>query len=132
VSFDGTPVEIAPDGTAKLVVFLAHWCPHCQAEVPRLVDWMAGGGVPEGVEVVAVATATSPSRDNYPPSAWLEREGWPSPVLVDSATYDAATAYGLPSFPYFVALDADGNVTARASGELTTAQLDALVRTATG
>ena len=30
--------SIAPDGRAKILVFLAHWCSHCQAEVPRIVS----------------------------------------------------------------------------------------------
>ena len=32
--WEGNPVTIEPDGTPKILVFLAHWCPHCQAEVP--------------------------------------------------------------------------------------------------
>ena len=35
-------------------------------------------------------------------------------MLVDDASNQAAGYYGLPSYPYFVALDADGNVVARA------------------
>ena len=37
-SFDGTAVVVEP-GSPTLLVFLAHWCPHCQAEVPDLVEW---------------------------------------------------------------------------------------------
>ena len=34
--FDGDDITIgADDGTAKVILFVAHWCPHCQAEVPR-------------------------------------------------------------------------------------------------
>ena len=35
VGFDGAPLTIAPTGKPMLVVFLAHWCPHCNAEIPR-------------------------------------------------------------------------------------------------
>ncbi|MDQ3782544.1 MAG: redoxin domain-containing protein, partial [Actinomycetota bacterium] len=35
--FDGNTVSIDPtDGSPKAIMFLAHWCPHCQAEVPRV------------------------------------------------------------------------------------------------
>lgn len=33
-TFDGTVVVIVRDGQPKLIAFLAHWCPHCQREVP--------------------------------------------------------------------------------------------------
>ena len=31
-SFDGSPVVVKP-GRPTLLIFLAHWCPHCQHEV---------------------------------------------------------------------------------------------------
>ena len=67
--------SIPNDGTPKLVVFLAHHCPHCQAEVPRIVDWASQGLVPAGVDVYGVATGTASNRENYPPSAWLRARG---------------------------------------------------------
>ena len=33
----GEMIEIQPDdGTIRLIGFFAHWCPHCQREVPRV------------------------------------------------------------------------------------------------
>ena len=129
--FDGEPVAIARDGRPKLVAFLAHWCPHCQAEVPVVVDWL-DGDPPAGVDLVGVSTSVDEARPNYPPSAWLAREGWAFPTIADSEGSEAAQAYGLTGFPYFVAVDGDGNVAARASGEQTVAQLEALVEAARG
>ena len=81
-NFAGTEVTIDPaDGKAKAIVFLAHWCPNCQAEVPRVQAWIDGGGGVEGVDMYAVATSMNSSRGNYPASAWLDREGWTAPVL---------------------------------------------------
>jgi cytochrome c biogenesis protein CcmG/thiol:disulfide interchange protein DsbE len=130
-SFDGTGVTVGP-GRPTLVLFLAHWCPHCQREVPLLVDHFADEGLPEGVDLVAVATGTSADRPNYPPSQWLEDEGWTSPVLLDSAESEAAAAYGLSAYPYLVALDDDGRVVARVSGEFSGADFDRLVALAGG
>jgi cytochrome c biogenesis protein CcmG, thiol:disulfide interchange protein DsbE len=120
--FDGTPLTIDPaDGKAKMVVFVAHWCPHCQREVPRIVQWNASGKTPAGLEVYGVATGTDPAAPNYPPSSWLQRENWPFPTMADGPgprpNYDAATAYGLSSYPYIVIVGADGTVKARHSGE---------------
>ncbi len=125
-SFDGRAVTIGP-GRPTLVIFLAHWCPHCQREVPVLVDWFEAGAVPEALSVVGVATATDRSAPNYPPSAWLEVEGFPWPVLADSSDQVAAAAMGLSGYPYFVLLDAEGTVVVRASGEIETPVLDAAI-----
>jgi len=122
VSFDGKPVEITPNGKPQAIVFVAHWCPHCQAEVPRLVSLEKTGAF-TGVDVSAVATGTNSGYPNYPPSSWLAREKWPFPVMVDSATSTAAKAYGLTSYPYFVLVDANGKVVGRASGEVASADV---------
>ena len=105
-----------------LIAFVAHWCPHCQAEVPRIVDLADDQGEIDGVQVAAVATSSTPDRPNFPPGDWLASEDWPGPVLVDSEPEadqlpTAAAAYGEAGFPFLVAVDAEGKVVARASGE---------------
>ena len=125
--FDGTPLRIGADGRPKVVVFLAHWCPHCQREVPVLSGWLADNGAPADVDLYGVSTGTSAERPNYPPSAWLEREDFTVPVLVDDASGTAAQAYGLSAYPFFVALDGDNRVLARTTGELTVEQWEDLV-----
>ncbi|HKA82654.1 MAG TPA: TlpA disulfide reductase family protein [Acidimicrobiales bacterium] len=119
----GAPMTISGDGRPTMIMFVAHWCPHCQREVPVVQRWVDDGRLPEGVDLVSVSTAIDPSRPNYPPDAWLADEGWTAPVLVDAAN-SAAAAVGLSAYPFFVAIDGDGRVVLRASGELTTDQLD--------
>lgn len=126
-SFDGRPVTIGGDDRAHILVFLAHWCPHCQAEVPVVQDWIDQGGLPDSVDLVSISTATDPAAPNYPPDEWLAREGWTSPVMVDP-TGSVATAFGLAAFPYFVFVDADGTVAGRITGELPVEDLDAIAR----
>lgn len=123
-SISGDEITIEPgDGTPKAIVFLAHWCPHCQREVPVVTQWVEDGNVPEGVEVVSVATGIDRNRPNFPPHGWLERENWPVPTLVDGN--DAAgRAYGLTTYPYWVLVDGDGTVVQRFSGETTPEQLN--------
>ena len=130
VSFDGTPVSIKADGRPKLILFLAHWCPHCQREVPVVQTWINGDGLPAGVDLISVSTAIDPTAPNYPPDAWLAREHWTPPVIVDGSG-QVATAYGLTAFPYWVAVGADGNVVMRLTGELSPAQLDTLAGSVT-
>jgi thiol-disulfide isomerase/thioredoxin len=129
--FDGNDLTIAgDDGQAKVIVFVAHWCPHCQKEVPLLKEHLDGQPMPDDVELLTVSTSVQPGAENYPPQEWLDEEGWAAPVLADDETGTVARAFGLSSFPYFVAVDADGTVVERASGELTTDQFDALVEAA--
>lgn len=126
-TFDGAPLTIAPTGRPMIILGVAHWCPHCQAEVPRLQEWLDANGMPSDVELVTVATATDATRPNYPPGAWLRTEGWSVPTLADDRDANAAAAYGIAGFPAFVVVGADGKVLARASGELTVAQWEQLL-----
>jgi thiol-disulfide isomerase/thioredoxin len=112
-------------GSPYALVFLAHWCPHCQAEVPRLVD-LAKGGKIAGVDVIGIPTGTTDEAPNYPPSEWLAGEDWPFPVVLDTANRKAAAAYGLTGYPYFVFVDAQGKVVGRTSGEVAPDDLAAI------
>jgi cytochrome c biogenesis protein CcmG, thiol:disulfide interchange protein DsbE len=123
---DGAPISIGATGEPQLLVFLAHWCPHCQAEVPVLVDLLEAGEL-DDVRTVGILTSTSPDRPNHPPVAWLEREGWTGEILLDDEASSAAQHYGLSSFPYLVVVDAEGQVVARAAGELPAEDVLALV-----
>jgi cytochrome c biogenesis protein CcmG/thiol:disulfide interchange protein DsbE len=130
-SFDGSPISIgAPSEKSTVVVFLAHWCPHCQAEVPRIVSWSAAKPLPEGVSVVSVSTGVKRGASNYPPSAWLQRERWPFPVLADDSSSSAGEAFGVAGYPTFILLSREGKVLYRTSGELTMEQWDALLKLA--
>jgi thiol-disulfide isomerase/thioredoxin len=122
---DGAPVTIPTTGRPTMVMFVAHWCPHCQAEVPVVQQWVDSGGLPDGVDLVTVSTAMDPRRPNFPPGEWLESEGWTAPVLVDGDN-QAADAAGLTAFPFFVAVDSAGKVVERTSGELTPGQLSTI------
>jgi cytochrome c biogenesis protein CcmG/thiol:disulfide interchange protein DsbE len=125
--FDGTKLTIPAAGTPKVVVFVAHWCPHCQKEVPELSKHWAEVGLPSGVDLYAVATSTSESKPNFPPGKWLREENWPVKTIADDTKGSAANAYGVTGFPYFVAVDAQGNVALTMSGEITLAQFQQLV-----
>jgi thiol-disulfide isomerase/thioredoxin len=127
--FTGTEITTDGAGTPTLLVFLAHWCPHCQREVPLLVEWEKDGKTPTGIDVIAVATGTDPANPNFPPSEWLAREEFPAlwPVIADSADKKAANAFGLSGYPYFVLVDAQGKVFKRLSGEIPMDQLTEII-----
>jgi thiol-disulfide isomerase/thioredoxin len=123
-SFDGTPITVggATDGPT-MVVYLAHWCPHCNREVPELIKLNDSGGIPEELSVVGVSTAADSTAPNYPPSTWLADKGWPWKAMADDEASTAFVVSGGSGFPYLVILDADGKVVARDSGEKTAEDL---------
>jgi thiol-disulfide isomerase/thioredoxin len=125
--FDGTPVAITRDGRAKVIIFFAHWCSVCQQEVPLIVDWLPGAVIPDNVDLLMVSTGVDRARPNYPPSEWLEKEGWTLPVLMDGESHSVGAAFGLSAYPYFVFVNADGNVAGRLTGGLPAETLSALV-----
>ncbi len=128
--FDGSAIVISPDGKPQVILAVAHWCPHCQAEVPRIQQWLDDNGMPSDVEIVAVATSNDATRVNYPAGDWLRSEEWSVPTLVDDEANSAAQALGVTGFPGFIVVGADGKVVQRASGEITTEQWEALVEAA--
>jgi thiol-disulfide isomerase/thioredoxin len=125
--WNGNPVSIEPDGTAKIVIFLAHWCPHCQAEVPVVQDWIDAGNLPADVQLISVATSTNRLQPNWPPQDWLEEEGWTPPVIMDDEIGSVAVNYGMSGTPFYVVLDGDNTNLGRISGEIGIQGLEALV-----
>lgn len=126
--FDGRPITIGgPTDGPTMYVFLAHWCPHCNDEIPELIELENRDGLPEGVNVVAISTGVDPSAPNYPPSDWLTNRSWPSqwPVLADSAESTGFVVSGGGGFPYLLIADADGTVVDRASGTKSAEELAA-------
>jgi thiol-disulfide isomerase/thioredoxin len=125
--FDGTALTIPATGKPKVVMFVAHWCPHCQAEVPLISSYLDAHGLPTDVDLYAVATSTTDTRDNFPPAPWLHDAGWPVPTIADDANDTAANAYGVGGFPFFVVADAQGKVLDRQSGEMPIERFEALI-----
>lgn len=117
-TLSGDAITIGPDGEPKVIYFLAHWCAHCQAEVPKIQQMINDGSVPEGLQIYAVSTAVDLTRGNYPPESWLDVEGFTPITMRDDEGSPALAAYGGSSFPYVVYLDGDNRVIARSSGEL--------------
>lgn len=131
--FDGEQLTISADGKPQIIMVVAHWCSHCQAEVPRVQKWLDKDGMPTDVELVTLATSNDPTRGNFPAADWLRREKWSVPTIVDDKQGKAGAALGISGFPYFIVTDAQGKVVYRTSGEITEAQWnDLLVAARTG
>jgi hypothetical protein len=125
--YAGNTVEITHDGIPRAIVFLAHWCSVCQGEVSEIQAWLNDGGGVEGVELLSVSTWATSTRDNYPPSAWLERENWTTPIIADDDDASLLTSFGGNGVPFWVFLDADSKVVFRISGGMNAATLQSIL-----
>jgi thiol-disulfide isomerase/thioredoxin len=125
--WDGNEVRIEADGRPKIVMFLAHWCSHCQAEVPVVQDWVDSGNLPDDVDFYGITTSTDRLRPNWPPQDWLVDAGWTAPTLMDDQIGTLAASYGMAGTPFYLVLDGENKVIFRISGEVGVAGLDALV-----
>lgn len=128
----------APDGTGHtvsgdladptLLVFLAHWCPACNEELPVYAELASSGLLPENLNVYAVLTSITPGRPGFPPAQWLADGGWQFDTIVDMPDMDrggefvASSFYGLTATPFSVLID-DGVVIDRWSGVATPAEI---------
>ena len=122
--FDGTPMTIGgASDNPTMLVFLAHWCPHCNVEIPELIKLDDAGGIPDDLDVIGISTGVAAGQPNYPPSEWIVDKGWPWPTMADSENNEALNAYGGTGFPFLVIVDSDGTVLARQSGESTADEL---------
>ena len=95
VDYDGNEITIDPatDGPT-MVVLLAHWCPHCNDEIPVLNEWRDSGEIPEDLNIVGVSTGVSSDAPNYPPDEWLVEMDWQWPVLADDSPRRRLAASG--------------------------------------
>jgi thiol-disulfide isomerase/thioredoxin len=131
-TIEGEDYTITPGERPTVIAFLAHWCSHCQAEVPVVQSIVDAGGVPENVDLVGVATSIDRTAGNYPPGAWFEREGWTSPLIYDDQASSAGSAYGVTSFPFWVVLDSNGQVVGRLAGRIGEDGINQLFQVAAG
>jgi len=114
----GEPMDIGPGDGPMAIMVVAHWCPHCQAEVALLSDHLRVNGMPEDIRVVAVSTAIDETRGNFPSTRWLANAEWPVETIIDDADGSALQALGVPAFPALVLVDGEGNVALRVTGSL--------------
>lgn len=128
-SFDGTPVSTGGNsGRPSMLVYLAHWCPHCNDEIPELIELQNRNGIPEELDVIGISTGVDPNGPNYPPSQWMLDKGFPWEVMADDEQATAFLANGGSGFPYTVLLDGEGNVLSRTSGTKSAEEIAAWIQ----
>jgi|GEM_PF-80409 len=115
-NFDGESVSVSPDGRIKVVYFLAHWCPHCQAEVKVVQQIINDGLKPDDLDIYSVSTLVRLDPSEPSPQRWLESVGWSSPVVRDDESSKLFKELGGRGTPYVIYLDGENKIIERVSG----------------
>ena len=122
---DSTLVIDPADGTKRVWMIWAHWCPYCQEELPELnVWWPESKDQFPNAELVTVTTSMDPSRGNVL-EPYLESSQFVFPVVVDTDTKIAAQM-GVNAFPFWMVTNGDGTVLFRSAGALHMDQVEQL------
>ena len=118
---DGTITTISPDSDqAKMIFFVAHWCPHCEDELSDLIEVLDNGDF-ANIETHIVLTSINPTQANFPPSNWIEELGFNNLENVfihyDNEDNLASEKFGSDGkIPYTMIVTKDGFVVFRAIG----------------
>ena len=112
------------DGTRRIWMVWAHWCPFCQQELPLLSDWYPTIDDQFDTELVTVTTNIDPARGN-PLADYLADQQFPFSVVVDPES-ELAIKMGVSAFPFWVITDGNGEVLLRTTGLLSIDQVASL------
>lgn len=126
-AYTGSELIIDPtDGTKRVWMVWAHWCPYCQEELPALSAAYPGlqTDFPD-IEIATVTTSIDPSRGN-PLDTYLDEQQFPFTVVVDG-DFTLAGQMGVSAFPFWLITDGDGTVLFRSAGYLDNDQLLSLM-----
>ena len=119
----GGTIEWAERATGPTVLAIwAPWCPHCQAELPRL---SAAVDAHPTISLVTIATATD--AEGPTPQEYLDSVGLAFPVALDDEAGTLAKGLGVAGFPTTYFVDGAGRVVVSASGELDPAAVEELL-----
>lgn len=126
-AYTGDAVAIDPaDGTKRVWMVWAHWCPYCQQELPILSALYPGfREAYPGIEIATVTSSIDPTRGN-PLDEYLADQQFPFTVIVDE-DLRLASQLGVNAFPFWVVTDGDGTVLLRLTGYLEDQRLIDLV-----
>jgi len=94
-------------GSPSVLVFWTTWCPHCQRELPNM-NRLAGEYQKQGVVFLGINAGLNDSRSRA--ASYLEQNNIDEfPMVYDNGS-TVSREFGVPGFPTFIVLDADGTI----------------------
>lgn len=116
-TLDGGQASLSDsEGEPVLVVFWAHWCPHCRAEMPVLQRLYEDGKIDMLTVTTAIEPGTGPAGYRTP-EEFVESVGLTAPALADP-TGEHAESWRVEAFPTLYFVDSEGQVAEIMSGEV--------------
>lgn len=107
-------VDLSSTGKKTVVVFFATWCPHCQKEMPRLVEFYNTLQLsPQKDEIELLAVRASTARETQSFADFKQQYGIPFPIMTDEgiAFESFASQQGVsPGFPMLAIANTNGEV----------------------
>jgi thiol-disulfide isomerase/thioredoxin len=101
-------------GGPIVLTIWAPWCPHCQVELPRLVEALR---FHPDIELLTISTDVERSVA-YTSAGYLQDEGLSFPVAVDDAALTLHDGLGVTGYPSTYFVTADGTVIRHEEGEI--------------
>ena len=115
------------NNSPTILLFLAHWCGHCQVEVKEIQDWIDNNGDMGQVKMYSILTSINSSQPNYPPDKWLNSERWSFQSFTDNDLSGVAQHFGIRGFPFWVLIDSKGDIVTRLSGSYNKEQFEIIL-----
>lgn len=108
-SVEGEIVELQAtrDSDVFVLAFWATWCQPCQQELTKMGK-LYQDKAPRGLQLYAISIDGPDTVAQVGP--WVQREGYPFPVLIDRETQVLFRYNPRGDIPYYVVLDARGKV----------------------
>jgi peroxiredoxin len=104
------------EGDVFVLAFWATWCQPCQQELTKM-SGMYGKMEARGLRIYGINVDGPDTAAQVVP--WVEREGYPFPILLDRETQVLTRFNPRGDLPYYVVLDAQGKILRDHQGYMT-------------
>ena len=118
-----------PENTPTIFLFVAHWCPFCQEEIPEVKKWIEDNDIlNKGVNVVLIVTSTDSNKVKLSTRllGFIMKVG-KYPVIYDDSTNSLADYFGVSYFPSWVFTESNGQVAFTHAGKIGLEELTKLI-----